>query len=167
MASTAEHNFIRQQGFPDAPAESCHARYSGLLFQPRTLGLLVLVGLLTQWAPLFLVLGVLLAWNVAVPALNPFDHLYNRLVAGPRGKPPLTPAPAPRRFAQGMAATFMLVIGLSLARGWSAVAWVAEGMLGVALGALIFGKLCLGSYVYHLVRGEASFARRTLPWAKE
>jgi hypothetical protein len=166
MASTAEQNFIRQQGFPDAPDESCHARFSGLLFQPRVLGVFVLAGLLTQSAQLFLALAVLLAWNVAIPAWNPFDHLYNRLVAGPGGKPPLTPAPAPRRFAQGMAATFMLLIGLSLALGWKAVAWVAEGMLAVALLALVFGKFCLGSYLYHLARGDASFAKRTLPWAR-
>ncbi len=32
--------------------------------------------------------------------------------------------------------------------------------------ALIFGKFCLGSYVFHLLRGEAAFANRTLPWVR-
>jgi len=42
---------------------------------------------------------------------EPFENFYNRFVARRRGRPPLTPAPGPRRFAQGMAAVFMLVGG--------------------------------------------------------
>jgi hypothetical protein len=34
----------------------------------------------------------------------------------------------------------------------------------VALGALIFGAFCLGSYVFHLLTGNGEFAKRTLPW---
>jgi hypothetical protein len=55
-----------------------------------------------------------------MPGLNPFDRLYNACVAAPRGLPPLTAVSAPRRFAQGMAATFMLAIGLSLLAAVSA-----------------------------------------------
>src|SRR5262249_18465725 len=105
-------------------------------------------------------------WNVLVPALNPFDRLYGALIGARRGLPPLTPAPAPRRFAQGMAATFTLVIGTSLLAGWSMLAWVLEALLVVALGALIFGKFCLGSYVFHLLTGNGAFAGRTLPWSR-
>jgi hypothetical protein len=105
-------------------------------------------------------------WNVLLPGLNPFDALYNRLVAEPRNLPRLTPAPAPRRFAQAMAATFNLGIGLSLLLGQMTVAYVLEALLVIALTALIFGRFCLGSYVWHLVTGEARFANRTLPWVK-
>lgn len=41
-----------------------------------------------------------------------------------------------------------------------------EKMLVVALAALVFGKFCLGSYVFRLLRGEAAFAKRTLPWVR-
>jgi len=34
-----------------------------------------------------------------------------------------------------------------------------------ALGALIFGRFCVGSYLFHLVTGEGAFAKRTTPWA--
>jgi hypothetical protein len=163
---TAQINFVRQQGFKDAGSESCVNQYPALMWQPRVIGILVLVGLVTQPWPYFLALSVLLWWNVVLPQLNPFDALYNHLVAKPRGLPRLAPAPAPRRFAQGMAATFMLAIALALFYGWHTVAWALEGLLVVALGALIFGRFCLGSYVFFLVIGQVGFANRTLPWAR-
>jgi hypothetical protein len=42
-----------------------------------------------------------------------------------------------------------------------------EYVLAAALVALFFGKFCLGSYLFHLLRGDAAFANRTLPWAGE
>jgi hypothetical protein len=167
MPRTARLNFIQQQGFKDAETSACAVQYPALMFQPRLIGVIVLVGLVFQAWLLFLVLSAVLWWNVFLPTLNPFDLLYNRLVAGPKGLSRLTPAPGPRRFAQGMAATFTLGIGLFLFLGWQVTAWVLEGFLVVALGALIFGKFCLGSYIYHLLQGNARFANRTLPWVRD
>jgi len=135
------------------------------MLQPRIIGVLVLVGLFLQSWAYFLALWVLLWWNAIVPRLNPFDLLYNVMVAKPRGVPALQPAPSPRRFAQAMAGTFMLGIGLALQSGSRGVAWSLEAILLAALGALIFGRLCLGSYLFHLAPGQAGFARRTLPWS--
>jgi hypothetical protein len=64
-----------------------------------------------------------------------------------------------------MAGSFMLGIGLSLLFGWSILAWILEGLLLAALGALIFGRFCVGSYLFLLLTGRAGFAIRTLPWA--
>ena len=50
--------------------------------------------------------------------------------------------------------------------GWQVVAWTLEGLLVAALAALIFGKFCLGSYVFHLLRHDGEFANRTLPWVR-
>ena len=163
---TAEVNFVRQQGFGDATPEACAYQYPALMWQPRAIGFLVLIGLVLQAWPYFLALSAVLWWNVVLPRLNPFDALYNDLVAKPKGRPRLGPAPAPRRFSQAMAGTFMLAIGLSLAFGRSALAWVFEGVLLVALGALIFGRFCLGSYLFLLLTGRARLANRTLPWAR-
>jgi hypothetical protein len=113
---------------------------------------------------MFLVLAGILWWNVLVPRLNPFEALYNEVIAGPRNLPPLTPAPAPRRFAQGMAGMFLGGAGLALLAGQPGLAWTLEGVVAIALGALVLGRFCLGSYLYHLLRGETSFANRTLPW---
>ena len=128
------------------------------------IGSMVVVGLVMQQGWWFLSLSAVLWWNVIVPKANPFDAAYNALIAKRTGAP-LTPAPAPRRFAQGMAAAFMLGIGTCLLQGWSVAAWVLEGFLVVALAALLFGRFCMGSYVFWLVTGKARFANRTLPWA--
>jgi hypothetical protein len=164
---TAEVNFVRQQGFRDASPEACSYQYPALMWQPRVIGILTLVGLAFQAWSYFLPLSTLLWWNVALPHLNPFDSLYNHLVAKPKGLPRLGPAPGPRRFAQAMAGTFMLAIGLSLLYDWRILAWSIEALLLLALAALIFGHLCLGSYLFLLLAGHTGFANRTLPWARE
>jgi hypothetical protein len=163
--SKAQINFIKQQGFEGASERTCDFQYPALMFQPRVIGALVLAGVLLQAAPLFLTLSAVLWWNALLPKLNPFDRLYNSLVTR-KGLPAMTAAPGPRRFAQGMAATFMLLIGASILAGWDTLAWVLEALLLVALGALIFGAFCLGSFVFHLLTGNGDFAKRTLPWGR-
>ncbi len=163
---TAKVNFVRQQGLKDASPETCTDQYPGLMFQPRAIGVLALVGFVSQSWAYFLLLSLLLWWNVVLPRLNPFDALYNHLVAKPKGLPRLGPAPSPRRFAQAMAGTFMLVIGLSLLFGWQILAWAIEALLFVALAALIFGRFCLGSYLFLIFTGQGRFANRTVPWAR-
>jgi hypothetical protein len=130
--SQAQINFMKQQGFADAGARTCDFQYPALMFQPRVIGVLVLAGVLLQSSPLFLTLSALL-WSALVPRLNPFDRLYNSFGAVRRGSPVLTSAPAPRRFAQAMAAAFTLLIGVSLLAGWDRLAWVLEALLLAAL----------------------------------
>jgi hypothetical protein len=166
MSSPVVTNFMRQQGFAEEPPDACDMRFSALYFQPRIVFPLVLVATVLQSAALFFVLSALLWWNVALPRLNPFELVYNRFVARRRGGLFLTPAPVPRRFAQGMAAAFTLGAGVSLLIGWKAMAWVMEAFLVTAFSALLFGRFCLGAYVFHLVRGDVVFANSTLPWAR-
>ena len=164
MAESKLH-FVQQQGFEAAAASGCAARFEALMFQPRVIGVLVAIALVLQSAPLFLALSALLWWNALLPAYNPFDALYNRLIAGPRQLTRLDPAPPPRRFSQGMAGSFMLAIGGCLLAGWLPAAWILQGLLVAALSALVFGRFCLGSYLYYLLHGRTGFANRTLPWA--
>jgi hypothetical protein len=65
-----------------------------------------------------------------------------------------------------MAGTFMLAIALALWAGWRVTAATLEILLAIALGALIFGGFCLGSYLFLVVTGQAGFANRTLPWRR-
>jgi hypothetical protein len=166
MSSPVIQNFMKQQGFPQEPADACNMHFAGLYFQPRIVFPLVLLAIVLQSPVLFAAISAVLWWNVAVPRWNPFEAAYNRFVAGPRGTPALVPAPGPRRFAQAMAAAFTLAAAACLWQGWTIGAWVFEGFLVVAFSALLLGKFCLGAYVYHLLRGEARFANSTLPWAK-
>ena len=166
MSNSAKINFIEQQGFIRSRGPACELQYSALMFQPRLLGSFVLVALIFQSWVLFLMLSAILWWNVTIPALNPFDAVYNKFIAGPKGLQQLTPAPGPRRFAQGMAATFMLGIGLFLFFKLQTLSWIFESLLVVSLSSLIFGKFCLGSYVFYLIKGKVAFANRTLPWVQ-
>lgn len=166
MATTVIRNFMRQQGFADEPDALCHLHFSALYFQPRIVGLLLLVAILARSPHLFLALSAGLWWNAVFPQWNPFEAFYNRFLAAPRGKPKLTPAPVPRRFAQGMAATFMLLAAWVMLVGWTTAAWVFQGFLAFAFAALLFGKFCLGALIYHLLRGQVAFANATLPWAR-
>ena len=167
MASQTMRNFMKQQGFADESSSVCDMHFAGLSFQPRIIALLVVVGIVLHWPMLFLLLSAALWWSALVPALNPFEIFYNRLLTLRRGAPALAPAPAPRRFAQGMAGTMTLIVALALSQGWTITAAVFEGLLLAAIAALLFGKLCVGAYVYHLVRGERSFANTTLPWVRQ
>ncbi len=157
---------MKQQGFAEEADSVCDMHFSGLYFQPRIMASLVLAAILLQKPIFFFVLSAILWWNVAIPKWNPFELVYNRVIAAPRGKPGLSPAPAPRAFAQGMAAAFMLLAGLALFSGWLVAAYVLEAFLVIAFGALLFGKFCLGAYIFHVLRGQASFANDTLPWAR-
>jgi hypothetical protein len=166
MSEIAKRQFVRQQGFGAVPAASCSNQYSALMFQPRLLAGVVLLAILLQSAAMFLVLAGILWWNALAAPRNPFDALYNRAIAAPRNLPALTPAPAPRRFAQGIAGTILAGAGLALLAGQPGLAWTLEGLIVVALGALVLGRFCLGSYLYHLLRGNTRFANRTLPWSR-
>ena len=163
--ANVKRNFILQQGLPEPPTASCPLQYSALLFQPRLVALVVLVAVLLKSALIFLALAGVLWWSALFPRWNPFDALYNRIVAARTGRIPLSPAPGPRRFAQGMAGTFALGIGASLLMGWHLTAIILEAILVLAVGALVFGSFCVGSFVFHLLLGRLGFAKRTLPWA--
>jgi hypothetical protein len=165
MARSAVTNFMKQQGFTAEPPDRAALRFTGLQVQPTIVGSMMLAAILTQSPAIFLLFSAVLWLNAFVPALNPFERVYNRLVARPRGRPLLTTAPGPRRFAQGMAATFMLAAGLTLLQGWTAASYTFQGLLAVAFAALLFGKFCLGAYVYHLLKGNVAFANGSCPWS--
>ena len=166
MSSRVVTNFMKQQGFAEEPIDDLRAHFDGLTFQPRIVFPSVLLAILLQSPWLHLVISAVLWWNTLVPALNPFELAYSRWIARPRGRAPLVPAPGPRRMAQGMAATFNLAAGLGLLYGQTVFAWVMEAFLVVAFSALLFGRFCLGAYVFHLLKGRISFANSTLPWSK-
>jgi len=171
MPSRAVANFMKQQGFAEEPPDACDMHFEGLYFQPRIVFPTVIVAILLQLvsiplsAALHLLISAVLWWTTLVPASNPFELAYNRWVARPKGLLELVPAPGPRRLAQGMAAAFNLGAGLALVYGLMPLAWVLQAMLVVAFSALLFGKLCLGAYVYHLLKGRVAYANSTLPWA--
>ena len=134
---TTKHNFILQQGLSDVAQEICSAQFTALQFQPRMVASLVLLGIILQSAALFIMLSALLWWSALIPQWNPFDMIHNRIFGTRPGTVLLGPAPAPRRFAQGMAGTFSLVIGTLLLGGWGWAAFLFEALFLSAIAALM------------------------------
>src|SRR5262245_43241587 len=132
--SNAKRNFILHQGLCEPVAGSCARQYSALLFQPRLIGLWVVLATILQMPLLFFFLAAVLWWNALAARFNVFDALYNSILARSHGAT-LTPAPAPRRFAQFLAGSFALAIGISLVVGWRTTALVLEGFFLAAIGA--------------------------------
>jgi hypothetical protein len=142
--------FIRQQGFATERADD--QLYTALMLQPRVIGAIVVLGIVVQSPSLFLVLSAVLLWSALVPTRNPFDAIYNHAVARPRGLAPLGAAPAPRRFAMGMAGTVALTIGVALLAGAAITAWVFEGLFAVAVMQVVLGDVCGAANLYQLLQ---------------
>jgi hypothetical protein len=166
LATNADRNFVLQQGLEASEPASCSRLSSALLFQPRIVGVILVAGAISRSAVVFAFLAALLWWCALLPRLNPFDAVYNLTLGSRPNAPKLGPAPTPRRFAQGMAATFATAIAAAIAWELRITAWVLEALFLVAVAALAIGRFCLGSFVYHLVRGRVRFAVDTLPWSR-
>ena len=132
--------------------------------QPRVVGAVTLAASLTQSASAFAGLAAVLWWSALMPRLNPFDAIYNAVFASRTGMR-LTPAPAPRRFAQFLAGVFAITIATLLAVRMKRTAIVVEIIFLAAIAALTLGSFCAGSYLFHLLRGRKDFANSTLPWS--
>ena len=161
-----DRNFIRQQGLESPAPGSSRALMAALLFQPWIVLLWFVAGWWARSAPAFLALSLTVALGAVLPAWNLFELLYRSLPWNRGGRALLRPAPAPRRFAQGLAAAFAAGIGFSLLAGEDRLALGIAVMFAIAIVALVLGKFCLGSFVFHLVRGRVAFALQTLPWAR-
>src|SRR4029453_7406911 len=94
-------------------------------------------------------------------------HPFNGVCQRPRARfpgIPLTQSPAPRRFSQFLGGAFCLAIAASLTMGFRMTAVVLAGCLIAGTDTMLAG-FCVGTFVFHLVRGQVGFAMRTLPWA--
>jgi len=166
VAPIAKRNFILQQGFEDPDFATCPLQYSALVFQPKIVLVVIIVGILFQSQAVFAGLGALLWWSALFPKLNPFRALYNRTLGSRPRAFRLDPSPAPRRAAETEAGTVALTSALLIHTGVSLATYVVEAVfLAAGLAVLVWG-LCTGTFVYHLLRGHSRFALQTLPWAK-
>lgn len=149
----AESRFILSQGFAEPAPESCGLHFAALQFQPRVIGIIVVAGMILQSVAilpsvaLFVILGIVLCWGAMVPDANVFEWGYN--LTSPRYR--LNRAPAPRRFAQGLAGMMALAIAAFLYMHWMLAATVLELLLLAAVAGILFAKFCFGSWLYHTV----------------
>jgi hypothetical protein len=153
----AETRFILSQGFAEPAPQTCGLHFGALQFQPRVIGIILIAGMILQSftrlpaSALFVVLGFALCWSALLPDANVFEWIYN--LTAPRYR--LTRAPAPRRFAQGLAGAMSLAIAAFLYMDWMLAAIVVELLLLAAVAGILFAKFCFGSWLFHHI-----FSRR-------
>lgn len=157
----SEIRFIRQLGYTTVDPD--RQLYVALMFQPRTIACVLALGLALQSAWLFVALSAVLWWGAVVPKRNPFDAAYYRFVAHSRGLPPIGAAPAPRRFAQAVAGSVALTIGVALLAGSTVTAWVFEGLFAIAITAVVVRRVCPPAVLYHLLTGTAADPGASVP----
>jgi hypothetical protein len=150
--------FIRSLGFHDPDPDD--RLYGALMLQPRIVGAVTVVGVLLQSPWLFLALSAALAWSALIPTRSVFDAIYNYVVARPRGFAPMPSAPAPRRFAGGLASTVALAIGVALVMNAARTAWALEALLTIAVAAVVFGNSCAGADLYNAFTRRQVIGRR-------
>ena len=138
--------FIRSLGYLDPEPDD--RLYSALMLQPRMVGVVTLIGVLLQASWVFLALSAALGWSALIPSRSLFDAIYNQVIARPRGLLPLAAAPAPRRFAGGLAALVTLAVGVALLSDAWILAWVLEALIAVAVAGVVFGRSCAGAELY-------------------
>ena len=163
----ADRNFVIQLGFDPAQVHSIPAFANALLFQPRVVGLWVLTGAVLESPAVFASLALVLWWNALLPRWNPITALHNRLTAHRPGVPLVPLTPAPRRAAEAEAGTLAASIAVCLLIPAPGAALGIEIFLGLAVAAVVVGRLCLGAIIYHLVRGRVELVRQALPWSHE
>lgn len=78
-------------------------------------------------------------------ARHPFDHLWNHAVRQVVGGPALPPNPARRRHAFKLATAWLLVVGVLLAAGATALGVVLGALLVAACATVTATNLCLPS----------------------
>jgi len=143
----SEIQFIRQMGFTNVHPD--HRLYEALMFQPRTIAAVVALGIVLQSAWLFVALSGIVWWSTIVPRRNLFDAAYNHLVARLLGVPRVPLAPAPRRFAQAMAATVSLTIGIALLSNAAMTAWIFEAFFAAGSLSVVVGRICTPAILYN------------------
>jgi uncharacterized protein DUF4395 len=138
--------FIRSLGYLE-PHPDDHL-YSALMLQPRMVGVATVIGVLLQSPWAFLALSAALGWSALFPTRSFFDAIYNHVVARPRGLARLAAAPAPRRFAGGLAALLTLAVGVAIVTDAWILGWALEALMVVAVAGVVFKRSCAGAELY-------------------
>ena len=141
--------FIGQQGFT---TEGCaDGLYSALMFQPRLIVGVIISGVVLQSSWVFLALSTVLLWSALVPSHNPFDAVFNRMMADPMRLAAMPAAPPPRRFSQAMAGAFAMSIAITILTGASRASWLFEAVFVAASMSVVVRRVCLPAKAYHLL----------------
>ena len=116
----------------------------GLRFSTGLCLTLVVTALVLQSSALIFALAPIGA-IAGFSARHPFDNLWNNGVRHIAGGPPLPPNPPRRRHAFKIATVWLLLVGVLLSVGATAIATAVGGLLVAACAVVTAANLCLPS----------------------
>jgi hypothetical protein len=127
-----------------------------------------------RWSPTFCTIvmttGTILAsplvlWALAVTAAlgtvmpsHPFDYVYNFGIRRLTGTPPLPANRAPRKFACGIAAVWLVATGTAFAADLTVLGYVLGGVLTAVAALVATTHFCIPSLIYGLIFGRPQCA---------
>ncbi len=141
------------QGFCDLDDAVLSEVEPWLRFTPALCATLMGVGTALALPPLLWALVPVAALGAAFPA-HPFDLVYNYGLRRLTGTRPLPPNGAPRRFACGMAAVWLMATAAAFTAGAPVVGYVLGGVLTAVAGLVATTHFCIPSLVYGALFGR-------------
>jgi hypothetical protein len=119
-----------------------------LRFKPLATLVLVTLGAALSWPWLLIAVGALGLVGTAWPSLSWLDQLWNRAVRHGFRAPALAADPDPRRFACGMADTFVLASGIAFAAGAPTLGWILAAAVVLIAGIVVLTGFCVAAWLY-------------------
>lgn len=132
-----------------------------LRFSPALCATFAAVGTVTASPAILLALAATALLGAILP-FHPFDLLYNYGIRFAVRKRPLPPNGAPRRFACGIAALWLIATALLFANGEATAGYVLGALFVAVAGLVSTTDICIPSMIFAAVRrlGRAASTAR-------
>jgi|GEM_PF-144944 len=151
MASTRSR--LEIQGVAGVSDRTLADIQSGLRFSPALCALGVATGTLLASPPVLLGMMATATLGAATPR-HPFDWLYNYGVRHLFGKPAIPRNAAPRRFACGVGAAWLLVTAAAFVMGFAVAGYVLGAAMTAMAAFVAATHICVPSLVYTRLFGR-------------
>lgn len=141
------------QGYVNVDRQTLREVEPWLRWSPVFCAIIMATGTALASPPILWGLAVAAALGAVLPS-HPFDYVYNFGVRRLTRTPPLPPNGAPRRFACGMAAVWLVATGAAFAADLTILGYVLGGMLTTVAALVGTTHFCIPSLIYALIFGR-------------
>jgi hypothetical protein len=125
---------------------------TAIKFNQGSIIVLTLIAFMLDQPWLVLLVGTVLVIGTVWPEAALFKQMYQRILKPVGLLKPLVieDDPAPHRFAQGMAGSFLLLASLTLlVLDFAAVGWAMAGLISVLAAINLLFSFCAGCFTYY------------------
>jgi len=143
---------VELQGFTGIPDRDLKAVDIGLRVGPVFCMLLAGIGTALASPAMLLILAPIAALG-AILSGSPFDVFYNHGLRHALNGPHLPVYRAPRRFACGLAASWLIVTASLMLAGYATAGQVMGWLLVATAAVPVFTGFCVPSFTYRMITG--------------